>query len=123
MIQKSWPHFSAIELSCRCCKVHQMNNDFMKMVEAIRIVYNSPLFVTSAYRCSKHNKKVSSTGADGPHTTGRAIDIAVDRENAVRFLNAALFLGFTGIGINQKGNSRFIHLDNLEANRPTIWSY
>ena len=66
---------------------------------------------------------MSSTGVDGPHTTGRAIDISVNRNEAITVLNAALFLGFTGIGVNQKGNSRFLHLDNLEANRPTIWSY
>ena len=34
---------------------------------------------------------------------------------------------FTGVGINQKGSSRFIHLDQLHEKdgypRPTIWSY
>tara|TARA_R110000824_G_scaffold171502_2_gene349144 strand:+ start:758 stop:1135 length:378 start_codon:yes stop_codon:yes gene_type:complete len=121
--QKSWPHFSFKELSCTCCGVHWMNEEFMNLVEALRLVYDAPLVVTSAYRCPKHNNKVSSTGEDGPHTTGRAIDVAVSRGNAMNILNSALFLGFTGIGVNQKGSGRFMHLDNLEANRPTIWSY
>lgn len=35
--------------------------------------------------------------------------------------------GFTGIGINQKGGNRFIHLDDCGPTtgrpRPTMWSY
>jgi len=42
-------------------------------------------------------------------------------------LREALILGFTGIGINQKGTGRFLHLDllpNLLLHpRPTVWSY
>ena len=44
--QKSWPHFGAGELSCRCCKLHWMDDNFMKMMEALRIVYDKPLVVT-----------------------------------------------------------------------------
>lgn len=36
-------------------------------------------------------------------------------------------MGFTGIGIKQHGDNRFIHLDDLRepdhAPRPTIWTY
>jgi zinc D-Ala-D-Ala carboxypeptidase len=39
----------------------------------------------------------------------------------------ALKHGITGVGVNQKGGARFIHLDDLEPTghfpRPTIWSY
>jgi hypothetical protein len=35
--------------------------------------------------------------------------------------------GITGVGVNQKGSGRFIHLDIVEGNehvsRPSIWSY
>ena len=45
----------------------------------------------------------------------------------VRFITHAQEYGFTGIGVNQKGNSRFIHLDiadhSEERPRPTVWSY
>lgn len=102
-----------------------MDNGFMfKMVE-LRRACGFPLRVTSAYRCPERNKEVSSTGLTGPHTTGKAIDIAVDREQAYIVLYHAFKLGFTGIGVKQKGSSRFIHLDwNLEGKpRPTVWSY
>jgi zinc D-Ala-D-Ala carboxypeptidase len=35
----------------------------------------------------------------------------------------ALEAGFTGIGVQQKGTGRFLHLDTLENLRPTVWSY
>ena len=51
----------------------------------------------------------------------------MSREDALKLLELAIKLGFTGFGINQKGSSRFIHLDTLENSsarpRPTIWSY
>jgi hypothetical protein len=78
-------------------------------------------------RCPEHNAKVSSTGYAGPHTTGRAIDIGVSHGRALELVRMALTSGFTGIGINQKGNARFIHLDDIPDGegqpRPTIWSY
>jgi zinc D-Ala-D-Ala carboxypeptidase len=39
-------------------------------------------------------------------------------------LRLAFKLGFTGIGVQQKGSGRFIHLDTMEGGtRPTVWSY
>jgi hypothetical protein len=36
-------------------------------------------------------------------------------------------MGFTGIGIAQKGEGRYVHLDDLPSvegqPRPTLWSY
>ena len=88
--------------------------------------YGRPLAVGSGYRCPAHNRKVSSTGPAGPHTTGRAVDLAVSGAAAVLLLGYALNLGFTGIGVAQKGEARFLHLDDLRAPeypRPAIWSY
>ena len=96
----------------------------MDKIQKLRELVGLPLPVTSAARCPKHNSRVSKTGLQGPHTTGRAIDLQVDRENAYKVLKTALEMGcFTGIGIQQKGTGRFIHLDDLKDGRPTIWSY
>ena len=63
----------------------------------------------------------------GAHASGHAIDIAVTGNQAHRLLEAALSMGMTGIGVNQKGPNRFIHLDDLEWDenrpRPWVWSY
>lgn len=101
---------------------------FMEKVEALRVIVGKHLPVSSAARCPAHNAKVSKTGLAGPHTTGRAIDLAVRGSDAVALLRSALALGgFTGVGVAQKGGSRFLHLDDLPdapgCPRPWIWSY
>jgi len=102
--------------------------DFMAKVERLREAWGKPMVVTSGARCPKWNAVVSKTGEAGPHTTGRAIDFAVDRGEAYRLLALAFSLGlFTGIGVNQKGGGRFLHFDDLPdapgQPRPTLWSY
>lgn len=122
----SWPHFSDREMTCRCgCGQVKMNFDFMTRLEKLREMCGFPFIVTSGYRCKVYNMTVS-TSRDGPHTTGRAIDIFIRGDKAIDLVCTAYMLGFTGFGIRQKGDKRFIHLDDLEKpefNRPTIWSY
>lgn len=123
------PHFSDEELRCKCGCGGLPELGFMLKIERLRVEFGKPMTVTSAYRCPDYNEKVSSTGRNGPHTTGRAIDIAVERADAFELIMAvgrtdyALGLGITGIGVQQKGGGRFIHLDDLTEGRPTIWSY
>lgn len=122
------PHFSASEVECKCGCGMLPRMDFMEKVETLRILYGKTLKVTSAARCPEYNAKVSGTGRTGPHTTGRAIDFGVERGDAYKLLALALSMPhFTGIGVNQKGPSRFLHLDDLPnaegQPRPTCWSY
>jgi uncharacterized protein YcbK (DUF882 family) len=101
--------------------------DFMQKIEAIRIVFGKPMPISSGARCPAYNKKVSGTGTTGPHTTGRAIDIAISGADALDLLSIALDAGMTGIGVAQKGDLRFLHIDDLPNSptspRPFIWSY
>jgi len=103
-----------------------MNDTFMTKIESLREGLNFPFVVTSGYRCENHpiEARKSSPGA---HTTGRALDLLVSGENAYRLLSGALRAGFTGVGVNQKGDSRFIHIDDIESAqerpRPWVWSY
>ena len=123
----SFKYFTDAELSCSHCQKSKMDGYFMEMIEALREELGFPFIVTSAYRCPQHPveapKKLS-----GAHSTGQAMDLAVHGENAYRLLSGALRAGFTGSLVNQKGNSRFIHLDNIKSSegsrlRPWIWSY
>ena len=65
----------------------------------------------------------------GAHTTGGAADIGVHGDAAYKIVKVAQEIGFTGVGIAQKGHvgTRFIHVDNLGGDdhfpRPWIWSY
>ncbi|ABK45255.1 Peptidase M15A [Magnetococcus marinus MC-1] len=130
MSEQHWPHFSHAELQCHCgCGRSVMDERFMARLEELRMAYGKPIIVNSAYRCPNHNASVSTTGSNGPHTTGRAVDVQVSGEDAHTLMALAMHHGFTGIGVSQRGQhkSRFIHLDTLDAApgqpRPTIWSY
>lgn len=101
-----------------------MDPEFMAMLQAVRSKSRIPMQITSGYRCPEHNAAVSTTGRSGPHTTGKAADIACHGGDAYRILKFALAGGFTGIGVQQQGGGRFLHLDSLRgAMRPWIWSY
>ena len=130
-------HFSDKELRCKCCGVATMQPEFMESLERIRVEMNRPLKLSSAFRCSKHNQEVSSTGPNGPHTDhgegGQAVDVRISGADALRLVEVAKKFGMTGIGVKQSGpaGKRFIHLDNLGSNytkltggpRPWLWSY
>lgn len=127
-------YFLPSEFFCRCCGVERMNDAFVKKLDRLREACGFPLIITSGYRCPSYNDKIATTGRDGPHTTGRAVDIAATGDKALALLAAALNLNepdglrsFTGFGLKQKGVARFVHLDDLSYSikrpRPWIWTY
>lgn len=122
-------HFSDAELRCKCgCGQNRMDPHFLFALESLRNAYGRPMRITSGYRCPAHNAAVSPmTGGSGPHTTGKAVDVAIDRGDAYDLIALAKLAGITGIGVKQHGKGRFLHLDALPdapwRPRPTIWSY
>jgi|TARA_R100000049_G_C1919540_1_gene65064 uncharacterized protein YcbK (DUF882 family) len=88
-----------------------------------------PISLTSAYRCPDHPVEQAKTKGPGSHSLGKAFDVPCRGELAFDILKAALSIGFSGIGIAQSGENRFIHLDCIDhldqfhAPRPAIWSY
>lgn len=122
-----WRHFKLEDFACHHCGINLIDTLFVDQLDELRERVGFPIPVSSGYRCAVYNRQVSTTGDSGPHTTGHAADLIVDRGNAYAVLKMALLLGFTGIGVAQKGTGRYLHLDNLPAApgqpRPTIWSY
>jgi uncharacterized protein YcbK (DUF882 family) len=121
-------YFQPFEFNCKCCGHNYMEQEFIERLDTLREACDFPFEIVSGYRCKLHNSRVSSTGDNGPHTTGRAADIACGGERAITLLSHACKLGlFTGIGVKQHGASRFIHLDDLPPHikrpRPWIWTY
>ncbi len=129
----SWesPYFTSEEMSCSHTGLEKMDAKFMEMLTELRVAYAKPLRVTSAYRDISHpieaRKIERGARKGGAHTTGKAADIGVERGEAYEVLKLALEIGFTGIGVAQKGSGRFLHLDICEPEdgmiRPTVWSY
>jgi len=124
----SWesPYFTSEEMSCSHTGLEKMDARFMEMLTELRVAYAKPLRVTSAYRDATHPIEAKKD-KPGAHSTGKAADIGVDRGEAYEVLKLALEIGFTGIGVAQKGSGRFLHLDICDSSdgmiRPTIWSY
>lgn len=123
-----WKYFTRDEFKCKCgCETNLIQDDFISKLDRLRSALGFPLVISSGYRCPKHNREVSGTGDSGPHTTGRAADIVVERSKAFLLISIAANNGFTGIGVKQRGTGRYIHLDDLlnapGQPRPTIWSY
>ena len=100
-----------------------MDASFIDMLDDLREKLGFPFIITSGYRCPKHNKEVSNTGEAGPHTTGRAADISASGAHALDIIVHGYRSGFKGIGAKQKGQGRFIHLDDIPRPYPTFWSY
>lgn len=110
-------------LACAHCGEMKLNDAFMQKVVEIRRAIGRPFMVTSGYRCPEHNNKVSKSGLTGPHTTGRAMDVAADSRLRYLIVEQALIQGMTRIGIART----FIHLDDLTlvdgyADK-VIWTY
>jgi zinc D-Ala-D-Ala carboxypeptidase len=82
-----------------------MNPEFMAKLQQLRTVYNAPMKVTSGYRCPQHpiEAKKASPGA---HASGQAADIGIQGSDAHTLLRMALEAGFTGIGVQQKGDGQ-----------------
>ena len=115
-----WPDFTPFEMRQRNNGVVVIDPEFMDLLQKLRDAFGRSMPVTSYYRSPEYNDVVSSTGRTGPHTTGRAVDIAVRGYEAAVLTEKAVRLGFTGFGWQQKGDGRFLHLDTLE---PRSWSY
>ena len=75
-------YFTESEFACKHCGANRMNPAFLSMVDDLRHRCGFALPVTSGYRCPVHNQAVSTTGPNGPHTTGMAVDIGVSRSRA-----------------------------------------
>jgi len=114
--------FTRRELACPCCGRADMEADFMRRLENLRIAARGAMIITSGFRCQAHNEAVG--GAENSyHLKGRAADVKVPN-SAVRYRLLALATDFykpdrlfQGVGIA----SNFIHLDT----RPefTCWTY
>ena len=146
------PHFARAEFACKCCGEfpdwfnRQLDwpgvigleatpdgalfNQFVGILEVVR--GDSPLRVTSWYRCAKHPIEAAKP-KPGAHNTGLAVDIALSRNRALHavydFLYHAGRRPFkVGVGVKQRGHPRYLHLDiagevRPDLFRPTIWSY
>lgn len=118
----AYPNFSEAEFRCKHTGRCVMAPSFMARLQHLRAVYAKPMVITSGYRDPTHPVEAGKR-APGEHTTGHAADIAVQGPDALRLIQLAASLGFTRVGVQQKGSGRFIHLGDNPGFPPGIWSY
>ena len=123
-----WNYFSVDELKCKGTDECEMDERFMKKLEALRHEFNEPMIVSSGYRHESYNQVIGGA-KNSPHLYGKAVDVVISGKSAYRLMKLAIQYGFTGIGVSQRGphEKRFLHIDTMENSdthpRPWIWSY
>jgi len=120
-------YFKPKELKCKCgCNTNEFDADFKAKLNAMREEAGFPFPLSSAYRCPQHPIEARKENA-GAHSTGKAVDILCNGENALEVLRLAFKYDIKRIGISQKSGGRFIHLDDCTKEEgftcPAIWSY
>ena len=120
---EEWQNFSPDEVKCSHCGELKIDEELMDLVQEARETLG-PLRITSGYRCSEHNNNISSTGPTGPHTTGKALDIATSNSQQRKELIDYFATKVSGLGIAKS----FIHIDLLTDDdgfsaRPNCWTY
>ena len=122
-----WPNFSFSELACRETGECVVDEVLVDCLQKLRDKVG-PVTVTSGYRSSAHSVERAKE-RPGTHAMWLAVDVACAGKEAFAVLQTALDVGFTGIGVSQKGENRFLHLDivthldDFPATRPSVWSY
>lgn len=120
---EDFPNFSQSEFTCPCCGEAKIERDLVAKLQKLRTLLGFSLPIVSGYRCPKYNDSLYGSQGKrlkGPHTTGRAADVAVSGVHARLFLEASVE-EFDGIGVKQHGDGRFIHVDYGLGFR--LWTY
>lgn len=76
--QQLTQNFNSIEFQCKCSKCDHflVDLDHVGHLQLLRDKLNSPITITSAYRCDLHNKEVGGS-ENSQHKLGTATDIQV----------------------------------------------
>lgn len=116
-------YFELEEFACQGTGKVEMDEAFLRKLDELRHICGFPFIITSGFRTKEHNDRIGGA-PNSQHLFGRAADIQAYGANAYKIIAEAKALGFTGIGIQQKGsfNSRFIHLDTKQG-AFRMWSY
>jgi len=121
----NWPNFSRGEFACTCAHCDGENkiaDETIDAAQAIRTRVGFPMTITSGYRCNRHPIEKAKM-KPGTHARGLAFDVACSHDEARAILDCALDLRLGGIGVNQRGSGRFIHVDVDPSRINLLWTY
>ena len=123
-----WPNFSPDEFKCQGSGELKISPVVLDFCQAFRNMHGEGVSINSGYRCPDHNNSVSSTGMDGPHTTGLAVDISTNTQTQYKLIRFAMNYNPQAMGIGVA--KTFTHIDFLTTDngdkytvRPNVWKY
>ena len=119
---RRWPDFKVDEVKCHghgkdgygaCC----VDDNLLDMLEELRRKLNTPLIISSGFRCISHNQEVGGA-PDSRHIFGEAVDLFNVRPwLRAQLVHEAHHIAFRGFGFYRS----HIHLD-IRAEAPAYWS-
>ena len=115
-------YFVSTEMDCHgsgCCSKTLINPQLIEYLNQIREHFNSPVTISSGYRCTTHNSRVG--GATGSrHTKGDAADIIVKGHAPKEVAQYAESIGIKGIGLYETASDGyFVHVDTRD--KKSFW--
>lgn len=118
------------EFRCRCgCEMPEKVKVNIKMLvdnvlDPLREVFGKPIYVSSGYRCQKHNRAVGGA-TKSQHLGGQAADITADSPemNTVLAKIIVEHLPFDQLILEQRdknGNPQWLHVSYASSNRKEV---
>ena len=107
-------HFNTSEFHCKganCgCKETLHDPILSAYLQQIRAHFGKPLYITSGYRCKKHNDAVGGV-SNSLHMKGQAADFVVSGVKPLEIAQYAEQICVKGIGLYGTEDGNFVHID------------
>ena len=113
-------NFTRNEFQCSCgCSAQMVDEMLVQKLQTIRTVYDTPLKITSGYRCVKHNAAVGGAKSS-KHLYGIAADVK-DPTGKLNPVALAILASntFGGVGVYWQGHPPLVeHGGQAREDRP-----
>ena len=105
-------NFRISEFRCKCgCGTTLHDPLLSEYLQQIREHFGKPLYITSGYRCEKHNATIKNASKTSRHMKGQAADFYVSGVKPAEVAKYAESIGVKGIGLYEGSDGNFVHID------------
>lgn len=108
-------HFNITEFRCKgsTCGCTETLHDpaLSAFLQQIRDHFGKPVYITSGYRCPKHNSETVNASTNSRHTKGQAADFIISGVAPAEIAKVAESIGVLGIGLYDD----FVHIDTRQT--------
>jgi uncharacterized protein YcbK (DUF882 family) len=104
------PNFNLKEFECPCCQTVKLEPYLINCLQALRYALHCKIYVTSGYRCQKHNTEINGV-KDSRHLLGQAVDITVQSIAPEYLLKLASDIGFKYAYFNDSKGYFHLHIE------------